>query len=86
VVGPKSSENIVIPNIESSRKTLDIRIPEKIDREGGAFEIDLGKSQLHRTTSLLAHRLFSVSVEDKYKCKRSLSVPGMRVNVRRVKV
>ena len=44
VVGPKSSENILIPNIESSRKKLGIRIPEKIDKEGGAFEIDLGKA------------------------------------------
>ncbi|KAJ7597473.1 hypothetical protein C8J56DRAFT_818039 [Mycena floridula] len=66
-VGPRASETIIIPDIQTSRKTLQIPIPKKVDEDGGTFEIDL------------------VSVEDKYKCKRTLSVPGLSVNVKRVK-
>ena len=32
------------------------------------------------------HANVPVSVEDAYKCKRSLSVPGIAVNVRRILV
>ncbi|KAJ3558980.1 hypothetical protein NM688_g617 [Phlebia brevispora] len=67
IVGPKGSEILKIPKIDSNRKTLKIPIPAIVDKEGGSFEIDL------------------VSVEDAYGCKRSVSVPGVAVNVRRVK-
>ncbi|KAG7452288.1 uncharacterized protein BT62DRAFT_881882 [Guyanagaster necrorhizus] len=67
VVGPKSSDTLLIKNIETSKKTLQIPVPKQVDRTGGTFEIDL------------------VSVEDKYKCKRPISVPGISVNVRRIK-
>ncbi|KAJ8084484.1 hypothetical protein PM082_003254 [Marasmius tenuissimus] len=67
VVGPRSTETLQIPKIESSKKTLQIPVPKSIDKEGGNFDIDL------------------VSVEDKYGCKRSLSVPGISVKVRRLK-
>ncbi|KAF7798524.1 hypothetical protein EIP86_009745 [Pleurotus ostreatoroseus] len=67
VVGPKGSEIIKIPKIETNRKTLQIPIPPIVDKEGGSFEIDLA------------------SVEDAYGCKRAVSVPGVVVNVRRVK-
>ena len=30
--------------------------------------------------------LYSVSVEDAYKCKRAINVPGISVDVRRTKV
>ncbi|KAI0078871.1 hypothetical protein K474DRAFT_778657 [Panus rudis PR-1116 ss-1] len=67
VVGPKGSEIVRFDNIKTARKTLKVPIPPAIDRDGGAFEIDL------------------VTVEDAYGCKRALSVPGITVNVRRVK-
>lgn len=43
VVGPKSSESILIPGIENSRTTLQIPVPKRVDEEGGSFEIDLGR-------------------------------------------
>lgn len=51
--------------------------------------------EILRLTSVRAHQYHQrflhtestiVSVEDVYKCKRSISVPGISVNVRRVKV
>ncbi|KAI6031464.1 hypothetical protein BKA83DRAFT_26692 [Pisolithus microcarpus] len=62
VVGPRSTDSIVIRDISSSA----LPIPSDIDKEGGTFEVDL------------------VTVEDMYGCKRSVSVPGISVNVRRV--
>ncbi|KAI0321354.1 hypothetical protein OF83DRAFT_1168509 [Amylostereum chailletii] len=67
LVGPKGSEVIHFPKVESQRKTLQIPVPKAINRDGGSFEIDL------------------VSVEDSSGCKRSLAIPGVSVNVRRVK-
>ncbi|KAL1951146.1 hypothetical protein VTO73DRAFT_295 [Trametes versicolor] len=66
IVGPKGSEVIPFSGIQTPKKTLSLPIPKSIDRDGGAFDIDL------------------VSVEDAYGCKRTLSVPGVAVNVRRV--
>lgn len=43
IVGPKGSEIIQIPGIETERKTLQIPIPKQVDQEGGTFEIDLGE-------------------------------------------
>ena len=44
VVGPKSSETILIPAIKTSRTTIQVPIPAAIDREGGSFDIELGPS------------------------------------------
>ena len=85
VVGPKGSEIIKIPKIETNRKTLQIPIPPIVDKEGGSFEIDLGMS-LSLIILMLYILLSSASVEDAYGCKRAVSVPGVVVNVRRVKV
>ncbi|KIK30206.1 hypothetical protein PISMIDRAFT_26692 [Pisolithus microcarpus 441] len=66
VVGPRSTDSIVIRDISSSPVGVPVPIPSDIDKEGGTFEVDL------------------VTVEDMYGCKRSVSVPGISVNVRRV--
>ncbi|KAJ7161436.1 hypothetical protein C8R43DRAFT_1095699 [Mycena crocata] len=66
-ISPTGSETLQIRDIKTSKKTLQIPIPENIERDGGTFEIDL------------------VSIEDVYECKRPVSVPGISVNVRRVK-
>ncbi|KAI6047907.1 hypothetical protein EDC04DRAFT_2864066 [Pisolithus marmoratus] len=66
VVGPRSTDPIIIRDISSSPVRVPIPIPSDIDKEGGTFEVDL------------------VTVEDMYGCKRSVSVPGISVNVRRV--
>lgn len=42
IVGPRKSETIVVQNITTSRKTLEIPIPKSVDKDGGAFEVDLG--------------------------------------------
>ncbi|KAJ7361595.1 hypothetical protein DFH08DRAFT_768660 [Mycena albidolilacea] len=67
VVSPTGSETLQIRDIKTSKKTLHIPIPTRVDRDGGAFDVDL------------------VSIEDVYECKRPVSVPGISVNVRRVK-
>ncbi len=41
-MGPKGSEVIPFSGIETPKKTLSLPIPKSIDRDGGAFEIDLG--------------------------------------------
>lgn len=46
VVGPKSTETIRIPEIKTSRTTIQVPIPDAIDREGGSFDIELGQSLL----------------------------------------
>jgi hypothetical protein len=43
VVGPKSTETIRIPEIKTSRTTIQVPIPDAIDREGGSFDIELGQ-------------------------------------------
>ncbi|KAJ6575262.1 hypothetical protein B0H19DRAFT_987302 [Mycena capillaripes] len=67
VVSPTGSETMEIRDIKTPKKTLQIPIPARVDRDGGTFEVDL------------------VSIEDVYECKRAVSVPGISVNVRRVK-
>ncbi|KAJ7808261.1 hypothetical protein B0H14DRAFT_3112741 [Mycena olivaceomarginata] len=67
VVSPTGSETLQIRDIKTPKKTLHIPIPTRVDRDGGAFDVDL------------------VSIEDVYECKRPVSVPGISVNVRRVK-
>jgi nucleoporin POM152 len=88
VVGPKSSETLRIPDIKTSRTTIHVPIPDAIDKEGGSFDIELGKSVLFRfiMTISLIYYAYIASIEDSYGCKRSLSVPGISVNVRRVQV
>ncbi|KAF7347718.1 hypothetical protein MVEN_01529000 [Mycena venus] len=67
IVSPTGSETLQIRDIKTPKKTLQIPIPARVDRDGGSFDIDL------------------VSIEDVYECKRPVSVPGISVNVRRVK-
>ncbi|KAJ6503388.1 hypothetical protein C8R47DRAFT_1105937 [Mycena vitilis] len=67
VVSPTGSETLEIRDIKTAKKTLQIPIPARVDRDGGTFEVDL------------------VSIEDVYECKRPVTVPGISVNVRRVK-
>ncbi|KAF8640975.1 hypothetical protein AX17_000621 [Amanita inopinata Kibby_2008] len=67
VIGPKKSETVLFENIETPRKTLQIPIPQEVDKDGGSFEVDI------------------LSVEDAYKCKRSINIPGVSVDVRRIK-
>ena len=59
-------------------------IPPVIDEEGGNFVVDLGEIQSVPGTAMVD--TFVVSVEDAYGCKRQLSVPGISVNVKRIKV
>ena len=85
VVGPKSSETLEIREIQTSRTTIHVPIPDAIDKEGGSFDIELGEP--FRFTIITNSLIYSiVSIEDSYGCKRTLSVPGISVNVRRVKV
>lgn len=44
VVGPTSSQTILIPAINTSRTTIQVPIPAAIDAEGGSFDIELGPS------------------------------------------
>jgi nucleoporin POM152 len=46
VIGPHSSDNLHISNIESSRKSLQIPIPSAIMENGGQFEVALGKTNM----------------------------------------
>ena len=73
-------------DIQTSRKTIEVPIPPAIDRNGGSFEVDLGAS-IHPVLEASSNPESDVvSVEDSYGCKRDISVPGVVVNVRRVKV
>lgn len=42
VVGPKGSEVVRVEKITTPKKRIQVPIPTVIDRDGGAFEIDLG--------------------------------------------
>ncbi len=42
IVGPKSSETMIVRDIETPRKTIQVPIPHTVDKQGGTFEIDLG--------------------------------------------
>jgi hypothetical protein len=41
-VDAAESKTISFDGITSSRKTLQIPLPERIDKEGGTFTVDLG--------------------------------------------
>lgn len=75
----------MINNIESHRKSIQVPIPKKIDLEGGNFEIDLSASFFSPCAGQILNFPL-VSVEDKYRCKRPVTVSGITVNVRRIKV
>lgn len=47
VVGPTGSEIVKFPNISESKKILQIPIPKIVDRDGGSFEIELGRYRYH---------------------------------------
>lgn len=74
-----------IAKLQKQRERIQIPIPAIIDKNGGSFEVDLGKFA-DPSVSVDSGSLGLVSVEDAYGCKRSVSVPGVVVNVRRVKV
>jgi nucleoporin POM152 len=58
VVGPKSSEIIQIPGINSSRTKLQVPIPDAIDKEGGSFDIELGQFLSRSTLSIFSLLIF----------------------------
>lgn len=43
VIGPQQADTLQIQGIEKPRKTLQIPIPKELQKNGGSFEIDLGK-------------------------------------------
>ena len=43
VVGPRTTDRLEIRDIKSSPTRIQVPIPSKIDKEGGTFEVDLGK-------------------------------------------
>lgn len=43
IVGPRSTDRLEIRDIKSSPTRIQVPIPSKIDKEGGAFEVDLGR-------------------------------------------
>lgn len=85
VVSPTGSETLQIRDIKTPKKTLHIPIPTRVDRDGGAFDVDLGSS-VSCDCNVPRFTARTVSIEDVYECKRPVSVPGISVNVRRVKV
>lgn len=84
VVSPTGSETLQISEIKASRGTFQVPIPDIIDREGGSFGVELG--HFHPDCTLFHTDRFIVSVEDSDGCMRSISVPGISVNVKRVGV
>jgi nucleoporin POM152 len=42
VVSPTGSETLQIRDIKTAKKTLQIPIPARVDRDGGTFDVDLG--------------------------------------------
>ncbi|KZV76955.1 hypothetical protein PENSPDRAFT_597464 [Peniophora sp. CONT] len=67
LVGLKESKTLNFAKIESARHKLRIPVPDRINKNGGSFDISLR------------------SVEDSSGCRRTLTVPGVTVNVRRIK-
>lgn len=63
---------------------MQIPIPKSVDKNGGTFEVVLGTIFLNNSRRNKTD-LLPVSVEDKYKCKRTLEPRSLVVNVRRVK-
>jgi nucleoporin POM152 len=84
VVDRTESKTMTFTGINTRRKSLQIPIPKRIDKEGGSFMVDLGMSHYHEFCSSL--RFVSVSVEDASGCQRLISVPGVSINVRRIQV
>lgn len=84
VVSPQGSELLHEENIPNPRYTVRVPIPSDIDRDGGSFEVALGKTRSSPYLQPLISNL--ASVEDAYGCKRTLTIPTVSVNVRRVKV
>lgn len=85
VVGPRSSEVLQIEGIETPRKSILVPIPKGMNSDEGTFDINIGKL-LTESAGMLLSFLQSVSIEDVYKCKRTVSNPGITVSVKGVKV
>ena len=43
IVGPRTTDRLEIRDIKSSPTRIQVPIPSKVDKEGGTFEVDLGK-------------------------------------------
>jgi hypothetical protein len=86
IVGPKSLETLQFPGIAANRERLQIPIPKTVDKDGGSFDIDLSGHCCIETCFVFLTVFVIVSIEDSYGCKRSIMVPGISVNVRRVQV
>jgi len=85
-VGRQKSEIIPYSGIDTVRRRLQVDVPRDVNREGGSFEINIGGYYVTTLESrYLCDFLETVSIEDSSGCKRTLSVPGITVNVKKVK-
>jgi len=73
-------------NIVTPRHTLRVPIPVEVDQEGGLFEVLLSELTIFYSWSVDFADFVVVSVEDSSGCKRPINIPGISVNVRRIKV
>lgn len=87
VAGPTETKSLSIPNLTKRRSKVQIAVPEEVDVEGGTFQVDLGALYRGLVTEVDTETyLIPVSVVDANGCKRTINVPGITVNVQRVKV
>ena len=85
-MGRQKSEIIPYSGIDTVRRRLQVDVPKDVNREGGSFEINIGGYYVTTLESrYLCDFLETVSIEDSSGCKRTLSVPGITVNVKKVK-
>ena len=85
-MGRQKSEIIPYSGIDTVRRRLQVDVPRDVNREGGSFEINIGGYYVTTLESrYLCDFLETVSIEDSSGCKRTLSVPGITVNVKKVK-
>jgi nucleoporin POM152 len=85
VVGPTGTETQKFTGIKTDRHSIKVKIPKDVDKDGGTVLVDLSASLINASDRIVLIFMI-VSVEDANGCKRNLNVPGVTVNVRRVKV
>jgi len=49
VIGPHTAETMQLQAIRTSKKTIQVPIPQELQKDGGTFEIDIGLCYLSRT-------------------------------------
>lgn len=49
VIGPHTAETMQLQAIRTSKKTIQVPIPQELQKDGGTFEIDIGLYRLGRT-------------------------------------